>query len=96
MIKLICIKETNVTMNEENIKSLSKVASEINCSISDLLPTFGKEYTLINVVHNKTVSGTNNDIWYRLEETGDLIHHSSLFAISPSSFRDFKISSLID
>ncbi len=94
-MKLICIKDTNVEMDNKFIELLSKVSSEINRPTHDLLPKLGKEYTLVNVVYGLTLFGTHNNIWYRLEETGELIHHSSLFAILPSSWRDTKISNLI-
>lgn len=43
----------------------------------------GSRYNLINVVKGKYRSGTNNNIWYELLETGTSIHHSSLFAVAP-------------
>jgi acetylornithine deacetylase/succinyl-diaminopimelate desuccinylase-like protein len=43
----------------------------------------GCRYNLEEVVKGLFLYGTNNNIWYRLLETGVGTHHSSLFAVAP-------------
>ena len=47
------------------------------------VPVVGKIYknVKIQITSRKFVTNTDSDTWYQLEETGDLLHHSSLFKI---------------
>lgn len=47
-----------------------------------ILVTKGSRYNVTASKKGPTLSGTNNDIWYTLLETGHFIHHSSLFVVS--------------
>lgn len=59
----------------------------------------GNYYTLIGVTTGLCLAGTENNIWYKLLETGPVVHHSSIFVIPEtwkSENRDNKIKEIFE
>jgi len=96
MIKVICIKSSICEPNRTDVDYLKKVSSKLKCNVYDLFPISGKEYSVVNIYIGKTLKGTDNNIWYKLVETGDILQHSSLFAISPNFIRDAKLIEILE
>lgn len=59
----------------------------------------GNYYTLIGVTTGLYLAGTENNLWYKLLETGPVVHHSSVFVI-PETWnaenRDSKIKEIFE